>query len=249
MWLLVPVLFLISCTPQESITTAESEIEALELGQVEQEVKNRLFFLEEFVGIENLTTENFPSVYQGIFDPLPQNNQGVGRNNCTSCGYVSTSCENFGLYLVLLETSCSTQLANSIDFCALYESCSQCCIQTCPYSECFPEVDEVDACGNICPDGFDCLDGVCVDNRTDCEINEDLIADYSRRPRYYWANECGVPVSEVRIVNRGLYNDVYLTTWTGTPCPALMEYYRLQWKKVFCDCNDRGFEDFCDCIC
>lgn len=175
---------------------------------ISQEVKNRLFFLENEIGLENLDTETFPSAYAGLFDlKTKQSKNGVEKVTCGTCNYVPSSCDEFDLYIRLLYESCLTNDAGPVDFCSLWEDCKKCRDETCGSPD-------PDPCENIsCPTGTTCNNGVCV-APTPCEIATATVEEY-------------IALSDEEIIRAcGFTGTVVPSRWSRElwRCPLFLDY-------------------------
>lgn len=221
-------LLMFACEQQESISTPESVTpQAVDL-QLEQEIANRLYFLKNHLNLTGLNTKNFSLVYQAVFDPLKDNDQSKS-SGCESCDYVPTSCNEFTLYLNLLESVCNNgDSDNDINFCVLFENCSKC------YAE---ECDTPDPClGVFCPQGFECRNGVCI-QVDECERIEASYRELRNLTTEEWLEICNIP------------NDGQLSVEEFFECEEYQELIRLQWEYYGCTCRDLGYTDICECLC
>lgn len=135
-----------------------------------KEANKRLAFLEQEVGISNLTTDNFVLAYQKKFDPKGEIVDA--KSNCSGCNYIPSNCDEFDLYVQLLFEGCRDNDNGPVDYCSLYEDCINCRDETCGSPE-------SDPCLNVnCPAGTICDEGVCVVNETDCERVTRILNDY-----------------------------------------------------------------------
>lgn len=230
------LLFLIcSCTELHKTTeqTVPATTAETQLSSLEQEAKNRYYFLEKEIGWENITAETFPALYQGIFDPLPATPMGSARTGCESCDYNPTSCTNFALYLNLLESACrqSENSENPTNFCQLFRDCSRCCIDNC--GDCGVD-EEPDDCSGGCPSGQECVAGICQPLLTECERAKIALAEYRAFTNSDWAEACNLSIP--------------LNIFGLFECEAFLQRNRLQYQVYRCHCEEIGIPDISSCI-
>lgn len=221
-------LLMFACEQDSSVSNTENTVPQNLKIQLEQEVANRMYFLENHVNLVGLNTKNFPLVYQATFDKPDKDDQSK-NSGCESCDYVPSNCNEFALYLNLLESGCNNgDSDNDTDFCALFENCSKCHAEEC---------ETPDPClGVFCPQGFECEDGVCV-GVDECERIEASYRELRNLTTDEWIEICNIS------------NDGQVSVEEFFACVEFQEFIRLQWEYYGCMCRDLGYDDLCECLC